>query len=218
MLTQLVRCLSLFVCLTLLGTSTAVAKDYLVEVVLFEHVTNENSSSVRQLYFPKLPSAIGLNSDAARDAGIQKIESDFTLTDSAEKITQSGRYRLLRHFAWRQPGLDSRSSQSIRINVGTVSTVYIPEDVKGFGEFIPASANPEPGRTRELRTTTVNGRIKVHLGRFLHMKVQLVYTDETAGRSYRLSQSRKMRSRELHYIDNQKFGILTRILPIDEDT
>lgn len=218
MLIQPVRCLSLIVCLTLLGTTTAIAKDYLVEVVLFEHVTKENNSTVRQMYFPKLPTAIGLNSDAASDAGIEKIDNNLTLTDSAEKLQQSGRYRLLRHFAWRQPGLDSRSSPSIRINVGAVSNVYIPEDVKGFGEFIPASASPEPGRTRELRTTTVNGRIKVHLGRFLHMKVQLVYTDEAAGRSYRLSQSRKMRSRELHYIDNQKFGILTRILPIDEDT
>lgn len=196
----------------------ASAKDYLIEVVLFENVSSDDSSSVRQLYYPKISSAVGLNSDAAAAAGIQKIDTGLTLTDSAEKINRSGRYRLLQHFAWRQPGLDNRNSKSIRINVGSVSTVYIPNQIKEYEEFIPASPQPEPDITREIRTTTVNGRLKVYLGRFLHMKVQLVYTDAESGRSYRLSQSRKMRSRELHYIDNERFGILTRILPIEEDT
>lgn len=203
---------------TLLGNSLASAKDYLVEVVLFEHVNKEDSSTVRQMYYPLVRSAIGLNSDAASDAGIRKIDTGLSLTANADSISSSGRYRLLNHFAWRQPGLDNRNSKSIRINVGKVSTVYIPQDLKGFDEFAPASAQPEPNSSREIRTTTVNGRIKVYLGRFLHMHVQLVYTDPESGRSYRLSHSRKMRSKELHYIDNQRFGILTRILPIEEGT
>ncbi len=48
------------------------------------------------------------------------------------------------------------------------------------------------------------------------MNTQLVFTDADTQQSFRLSQSRKMRSRELHYIDNPRFGILTRILPVEE--
>ena len=57
--------------------------------------------------------------------------------------------------------------------------------------------------------------LRVRLGRFLHVESRLVYHDVEEGRSYRLFESRKMRSRELHYIDNPRFGILTRIVPVE---
>jgi len=116
-------------------------------------------------------------------------------------MASSGRYTVLRHFAWRQPGLDEDSAVPIRIALGQENTVYLPKDLSGFEHFIPASSNPSTSNNREATTFTVNGTIKVRLGRFLHMD---------------LSQNRKMRSRELHYIDNPRFGILTRILPLED--
>jgi len=122
---------------------------------------------------------------------------------------------VLKHFAWRQPGLARKEALAVRVNLGRATTIYLPEDLKPFKKFIPASSQPQADRTREIRTTTVNGTIKVSLGRFLHMDVHMAYTDAETATTYRMAQSRKMRSKELHYIDNQRFGILTRILPIE---
>jgi len=203
-------------CLLLLSTSSSFARDYLVEVIVFENTSGKSSSS-GGMYIPKGGRAMTLGGDTAQQAGFEVVSDGLSLSENAESIRKSGRFRLLRHLAWRQPGLDNKEAKAIRVNLGTANTVYLPEDTKPYDSFIPVSQNPQPDRTREARTVTVNGTIKVRLGRFLHMDALLVYTDPDTGQSYRLKQSRKMRSRELHYIDNRRFGLLTRILPIDED-
>jgi len=192
------------------------AKDYLIEIVLIENVQGKESGT-GELYFPKIPAAVSLNSDQAAKLGFAAVETGLTLTESAEKISRSRRYRVLRHFAWRQPGLDNKTAKAIRINTGKRMTVYLPKDLKPFKSFIPAESEALPDYPREITTTTVNGTLKVRLGRFLHLDCNLVFTDAETGSSFRLSESRKMRSRELHYIDNERFGILTRILPVEDE-
>ncbi len=193
-------------------------KNYLVEVVVFENIAEAKKATAGSLYFPRINSAIGLNSDQAAAAGFALLDEALTLDDAAQKIRNSGNYRLLKHFAWRQPGLDSKNAKAIRINLGSTMPIYIPEDVKPYKKFIPASAQPEPGRTRKITTTTVTGYLKVRLQRFLHLDARLVFTDTENQRSYRLSQSRKMRSGEFHYIDNPRFGLLVKILPLEAAT
>ncbi len=201
----------LFVC----STGLARATDYLVDVVVFENMAAARSVSPGPLYYPKLTSAMGLTSDRAASSGFELVEDGLSLAEEAEKIRQSGSYRLLRHFAWRQPGLDNQSSKPIRVNLGRTLPVYISENISAYDKYIPASTQPTGDKTRQLNTTTVNGSLNVRLGRFLHMDVQLVFTDIENSRSYRLTQSRKLRSREYHYIDNERFGLLVRILPIE---
>ncbi len=215
-LTQPLRLLTLAVLLLGLG-GMAHAKDYMVEVIVFEHLDKNDTAIPGNLIYPKLARSMGLTSERAQNAGFQLVTDGLSMTESAEKIKSQGRYRLLKHFAWRQPGLERKEAKAVRINLGQATTVYLPEDLKPYKQFIPASSQPQADRTREIRTTTVNGTIKVSLGRFLHMDAHMVFTDTETGTSYGLSQSRKMRSRELHYIDNQRFGILTRILPIEGD-
>jgi len=200
--------------LCLMIPASAFAKDYKVEIIMFEHVKG-GSDIQAGLSFPRLRTSMGLTSDKAREAGFTLLDSDYELNEVADSIKKSGRYRLLKHFMWQQPGLDRKEAKAVRINIGRVSTMYIPQDLSGKGRFIAASASPEPGREREIRTTTVNGNIKVRLGRFLHLETHLVYTDAERQTSYNLLQSRKMRSRELHYIDNARFGIIARIVPVE---
>ena len=191
------------------------AIDYLVEVVLFEQL-GESGELDGALWFPKTGPALSLGGDDAAAAGFETVDAGLSLEANARSIASSRGYRLLRHFAWRQPGLDAREAKAIRVNVGRAFDLYLPEDIAPYDEFIPASAAVRPDRERAVRSTTVAGTLKVRLGRFLHMEALLVFTDEEEGRSYRLAESRKMRSTELHYIDNPRFGILTRILPIEE--
>lgn len=193
----------------------ASAKEYLIEAVLFETVAGRDASAAG-LYYPRQSGGLRLGSEQAIAENFVQVEQGLTLSENAASIAASGRYRLLRHLAWRQPGLDAENAKAIRINLGEPSTVYIPDDSSEYENFIPASAQPEADKTTEIRTTTVNGSIKVRLGRFLHIDCQLVFTDTDTQQSFRLSQSRKMRSGELHYIDNPRFGVLTRITPLPE--
>ena len=199
----------------LAGAGAARATDYLVEVVVFE---NRGASGELDgaLWFPKTGPALTPGSEAAGAADYEVIEEGLSLEANAASIAGARGYRVLRHFAWRQPGLDQREAQAIRVNIGRAFDLYLPDDITPYEEFIPASAAPRPDREQAVRSTTVAGTLKVHLGRFLHLETLLVFTDEEAGRSYRLFESRKMRSTELHYIDNPRFGLLTRILPIED--
>lgn len=199
----------------LFGSSAAFAKDYLIEVVLFETVAGREAST-GGMYYPKQQRSLRLNTEKAVAAGFLPVEQGLTLSENAASIAASGRYRLLRHLSWRQPGLDADNALAIRVALGETTTLYLPDDTSGFEDFIPAYQQPASGRGNDVTTSTVNGTIKVRLGRFLHMDTRLVYTDTSTRQSFRLSQSRKMRSGELHYIDNPRFGILTRITPLED--
>lgn len=205
-------------CLVILlwaAASIAQARDYVIEVVMFENTTGRTAAN-KQLYYPKITDAIGLSSEQAAATGFSIIDSNLSLSESAESIKTSSRYRLIRHFAWQQPGLDEEHAVAIRINLGDQQAVFIPENITSYTGFIPAALQVTADKQRQIMTTSVNGTLKVILGRFLHLESQLVFTDFKQQQSFRLSQSRKMRSRELHYIDNKRFGILVQILPVED--
>ncbi len=210
------RLISAIAALVLLScTGIAHARDYLIEVVIFETLAGQDLSA-GGLYFPRIEDSLRLGSEAAIAQGFLPVEQNLALTENAADIAASSAYRLLRHLAWRQPGLDDNEAKAIRVALGDAVPLFLPEDLRPYPEFYPAAANPTPDLTQSISTTVVNGTIKVRLGRFLHMDARLAFTDELSGQSFRLAQSRKMRSGELHYIDNPRFGLLTKITPLDD--
>ncbi|TCK08876.1 CsiV family protein [Marinobacterium mangrovicola] len=76
--------------------------------------------------------------------------------------------------------------------------------------------NVSTGRNPEIRINTgdgrVDGTIRVDRSRYLHFKPNLLLTRN--GAQYQLKQSRRMRSRELHYLDHPLFGVLVYARPI----
>ncbi len=212
---RLLSSLAALALLTFASTSMAQNKDYLIEVVIFEALAGEDLSA-GGLYFPRIENSLRLGSEEAVAQGFLPVEQNLQLTENAADIAGSSRYRLLRHLAWRQPGLGDDEAKAVRIALGGAVPLFLPEDLRAFPEFYPASANPTPDRSQSINTTVVNGSITVRLGRFLHMDARLAYTDELSGQTFRLAQSRKMRSGELHYIDNPRFGILTKITPLED--
>jgi len=184
-------------------------------VVLFETLSGSNLSD-DIMYLPRIRNSLRLNTEAAVAAGFLPVEQGLTLSQNAADIAASNNYRLLRHLSWRQPGLAADETKAVRVSLGSNIPMYIPADLQPYPEFIPASANPVGNRTEAVSSPIVNGTITVRLGRFLHMDTRLVFTDAQRQQSFRLAQSRKMRSGELHYIDNPRFGILTRITPLED--
>lgn len=202
--------------LALMGVAApAAAQDYRVEVVLFEHLRSRPPGN-GQFLFPSSRSGVSLDTERAAAAGFEPYTGVLDLAEHADRMASSGRYRILRQIAWVQPGLADREAIRLRVALGAPTSLWISPDADTNREFVPASAEATTGRTEELTTFTVNGTLRLRLGRFLHLEARLVYTRPDEGRSYKLYESRKMRSRELHYIDNPRFGILTRIVPVEE--
>lgn len=198
-------------------TGTVSARDYRVELILFENRQAAGSVLPGDVYYPPPDEAIGLDSDAARAAGFTHLaDTALTLQEEADRIASTGRYRLMMHTAWQQPGLDNAAAIPLRFALGGGFDLYLSDNAPPSDGFLPARMQPQPDFNRAIRSAPLVGNIKVRLGRFLHLDVSMVFTDVAAGRGYRLSQSRKMRSGELHYIDNERFGLLAYITPVED--
>ena len=64
----------------------------------------------------------------------------------------------------------------------------------------------------------LKGVIELHVSRYLHSKIDLQYIPEKArhlGETISLQQKRRMRSKEIHYLDHPLVGALIRIIPAD---
>jgi len=82
--------------------------------------------------------------------------------------------------------------------------------------------NVGTGRNPSVRIDSADGRvegvIKVDRSRYLHFKPDLLLSRDAAAEAlpqrYRLQQSRRMRSEQLHYLDHPHFGMLVMINPL----
>lgn len=207
--------LAITAALMLACSSIAHARDYLIEVVVFENAANRELTA-GGLYYPRIENSVRLGTDNAMAMGFLEVEQGLKLIEDASEIAGARRYQVLRHLAWRQPGLPDDEAVAIRVALGSSIPMYIPDNLRPYPEFFPGAADPTSERTEAINTYTINGTIKIRLGRFLHMDSRLVYTDQRTNQSFRLSKSRKMRSGELHYIDNPRFGLLTTITPLED--
>ena len=61
----------------------------------------------------------------------------------------------------------------------------------------------------------LDGSITLIRERYLHLSVDLALT--SPGSVYRLDETRRMRSGELHYFDNPRLGVIARVTPYGSD-
>jgi hypothetical protein len=61
----------------------------------------------------------------------------------------------------------------------------------------------------------VNGSITLIRERYLHLAIDLALTSPDS--LYRLDETRRMHSGELHYFDNPRFGVIARVTPYESD-
>jgi hypothetical protein len=125
-------------------------------------------------------------------------ESSFHLKAERSALAGSSRYRPLAYLAWRQPVSDRSEAQPLQI---------------------PMSGNRG--------STYVDGTVKVAVERYLHLylDLQLHLPDNAARRGddagdtslpeIRLTEQRRMRSNEIHYFDNPRFGVIALITPYE---
>jgi len=154
-------------------------------------------------------------------------EGEFSLGEAYRMFRRSPYYRPLLHMAWRQPGFDRGEAPAVHVS-------RLPLPLELFTSPIdPAARRPDEARAD--REAAVDGVLRVYLSRYLHVEADLVLTLptpeqapgtmpvfneelglfekelETKPYRFRLAESRRMRSGELHYLDHPLFGLLVRV-------
>lgn len=191
---------------------------FTVEVVAFAH---KGTAGLGEEIWPEDPgrpdltAAVALTPDGMPlvDTAPGEPSPLLPATDDGRQLAgivrtlgRSSAYEPLVHMAWRQAGLDEGRAPSILVRVG-------PPD--------------EP--------PLLAGTLRVHMSRYLHLTADLVYARDIppgplhetgpaaaaadggssaphpARAVFRLSQSRRMRSGEIHYVDHPVFGIIAEI-------
>lgn len=145
------------------------------------------------------------NQPDSPDINITHHASD-ALAEHIAKLESSARYNILLQQSWQQTGLSN--TDAINVHIDT------------------AAENPEKDNNK--LESSLQGTLKLILGRFLHLHTDLLYKrpkqpDDSISatmhdRSYNefeIKSQRKMRSNELHYIDHPLIGILVLVSPIE---
>lgn len=189
---------------------------------------------------------------------------EYRLGDAWNRLDASKAYRPLLHVAWIQPGFPSEDARLVHLRndnaaLGSVGSVSVDGDqeapalepTSSFTGFAP-SLSPQPSVARDPSAVALDGTVRVHRARYLHVQVDLLYYRPTHGgidtmetpaddantgtiadspdiafteqllaeydadtTLFRLTESRRMRSKELHYLDHPLFGVLVEAWPLE---
>ena len=211
----------------LLIAQPALAKDYIIELLVFKHTTRANGINWQPgVLLPARADGLPVFGSSGDSAGFQAMPTGPALTEMAETLSRSKRYPMVAYRTWQQPGLARDDAQAIRFNVGQRVDVWDTgeqpprADAKhgvgdDFHDFTLATMDPSQGGARR-RTYMINGTVTVTLGRYLHLYTDLVYIDLRTGLSTLQKSHRRMRSKRSHYIDNPAFGIIAHITPVED--
>jgi hypothetical protein len=214
----------------------AEVSEYDIEIVIFEdtsqrYVDSEQWPRLEHHLLTDKPETsviIGNNlnqekTGSEENAVINIASSDTSMLNEYTKtINASSRYNVLVHKAWRQAGLDAEAAINIPVNSNDSSednNLLSPTDIN-------TRLNAKTGKT----SSSITGEIKIILGRYLHIHTDLIYKRPNTSYSpvltsspdqqlkeYSIKSHRRMRSKELHYIDHPLVGILVMALPVEQE-
>ncbi|MGD2055914.1 MAG: CsiV family protein [Gammaproteobacteria bacterium] len=169
---------------------------YDVEVIVFRNLNPRTDGELGSSYAADTGdrfASVPLQSDQ-----VELSREQHTLDNVAGALQRSGAYRVLAHRAWRQTAYDRSNT--------------VPYRLQPSGRDAPYE---------------LDGTIRLIRERFLHLDVDLVLRKErrydepgTAGFAdgpvYRLNETRRVRSNELHYFDNPWFGVIAKVTPHEQ--
>ncbi|MDT8309821.1 MAG: CsiV family protein [Methylophaga sp.] len=157
---------------------------YQVELVVFEQL-NPATDEQWPVMPPMDPSAV---TPKTANGKIQPANRE-SLAGVAERLRNSANYRVLSYHSWQQSVLNKNASLKVAIE----------------GERL-------------------SGHIRVYKSSYLHSELDLwlqdgsqrsVGDDAFQGQRYpNLRESRRLRSKELHYFDHPRFGAILQLIPV----
>jgi hypothetical protein len=166
-------------------------------------------------------------------------KQSYRLDEEAKLLENSRNYRILLHTAWRQPGMSEGTALPIHFHKEFIG-IKEPE----IGSTTAAATGNTSGTftTSGNTKSVLDGYLKIILSRYLHADFDFVYKtgvpvtttnevftsrnnpEEAEGTesfstppivTYHLKQTRKMRSKEIHYIDHPVLGAIILAWPVE---
>ncbi len=208
--------------LSALISSAAADELYKVEFIVFENLDPAAQFSEQWPENPGQPAAENnielsaqttpLNASAAPSPGEnpwrQLTAAELSMGGVYQRLRASARYRPVLHMGWVQPLDNSDHTLGVHVRGDAMSAVN------------PASAMLANS------PSTVDGTVALRRGRFLHTDVDLVYSKaatpaENASVNpplqVRMTDSRRLRNNELHYLDHPLFGVIITVNPVESN-
>ncbi len=186
-----------------LQVAAAADKQYDIELVVFQNLVRNDHGEVWPVADPllafegdvdKSPPELGDQPGVIWLSGEQ-----LHLATYRQALKSSSGFRPLAYYAWRQPVLDRNFALVVAL---------------------PASGT-------ETTAPYIDGTVRVSLGRYLHLDLDLQLHTESRQEEFmpesggslqlRLTEQRRMRSKELHYFDHPRMGVIALITPVAED-
>jgi len=188
----------------------------------------------------------------------QLAPETLTLAETANKLTQTGSYRIITMQGWQQPVKQRHEAIAVHLTDKPIiplvpnseivdPTVIEPQDAQSGQVLNPPveasidsinenitdpvdSTLDDVALIVEEEPAQIDGSVTVSLSRYLHMALNIDYynpdvylaeqiaqqkIDEKIIDTFKLKQSRRMRSKEVHVFDHPYFGIIATIIPVE---
>lgn len=229
----------LIFCLSL--TWNVQAEDwYTVEVIIF---ANNGNEALDDEYWPEIPdlpvrSAITLAPPSKSDADIAAFQqlpnSLLSLNQELAQLKRSSSYRILHHSGWMQPVAETQNPKPVRIQGGNIldNGMFELDGYIGVGKGRYLHFRPDLYFSRSLTSAESNLLLKANaietptdsmeplqqpsassaVNTVATRPLEL-FIPETL--TVNLNQARRMRSKELHFIDHPLFGVLVEMKPVE---
>ena len=161
---------------------------------------------------------------------------DMQLTKIAEKISRSKTRHVLLHTGWLQPVYEKEKAVPVYIKGGeqfpapvNPATADASYNLNPANPGIPATLPAITAPAAPVMLPQLEGTLTISVGRYLHVWTDLLFRRQEEApafnsdgsiqsqlKSYRFIDHRRMRSKEIHYIDNPAFGIIILATPYDD--
>ena len=186
----------------------------------------------------KTPGDIEVTGSSTDQADKNYLFEKMNLTESrlleyVEKLKKHPDYNVLIHKMWRQTGLDRDKAFPVALDSRIVEVIApVNENNSTNEEPAEQNINNEEGQPGdEGPVSYVDGDVTLIMSRYLHLKTNLVFHKPVEVSSnitfsnlpdtettvlyddFELSFERRMRSREIHYINHPMVGILVLATP-----
>ncbi len=182
------------------------------------------------------PQATALLEDPNAPPLYQRLPSkDFVLNKEEKALSKQPGYQILLHVAWIQPLTNGRDAKTVHLYGGqsyetlsqqaSLDTTAAMDDEKQNLMDTPDPSIDEPTAWQ------LNGTLRVSQSNYVNVRTDLLLNEKTSDlpispglnfhgsniKSFRLIGSQRMRQKELHYIDHPLFGMLIKVVPIDNN-
>lgn len=196
---------------------------YEVELIIFEDTQSRYSNSEDWTYNDMLNTT-----DVATSTQLINVDPQFKelewsqakLAESLERIKSNSRYTILINKRWKQTGLDRDKAYYMEV---TSLNQTVPEDknttIKNNNTSAGFDSNLNNSESIDIQNSYIQGRVKLIMSRYLHFEIKLDYfkksTDvfESNYSSYPIVAERRMKSREIHYLDHPMVGVIVHASP-----